>query len=57
MAPKPGLLPEMTTHRRAMSMAPSLPNPVDLCRFTKIMAGKFAFESEPVLSNVLFLGK
>ena len=54
MAP-PGLLPEMTMHRRKQSMAPSLPNPVDLCRFNKIMAGKsiFAFlhwnesESEP----------
>ena len=46
MAPKPGLLPEMTMHRRKQSMAPSLPNPVDLCRFNKIMAGELKSESE-----------
>jgi len=40
MAPRTALLPEMTMHRRKQSMAPSLPNPVDLCRFNKIMAGK-----------------
>ena len=43
MAPKPGLLPEMTMHRRKQSMAPALPNPVDLCRFNKIMAGELHF--------------
>ena len=47
MAPRPALLPEMTMHRRKQSMAPSLPNPVDLCRFNKIMAGKIFLHLEP----------
>lgn len=46
MAP-PGLLPEMTMHRRKQSMAPALPNPVDLCRFNKIMAGKLHWNPNP----------